>query len=162
MMKKGEENELLKLERYVFSTSRRAFFMIYLLVVGLLLFLVVIAVRKIPTPEYFFWIVLFCCLMLIKTSELYRYRKNCEINKSAVVVNVGIINVKSERVDHVAISEVIVSQTLLQKFLNIGDIKIVPLTHEKTNINLTDSPEPKKIAELIEYRMANAKRARSS
>ena len=155
-IKKGDE-KFFKKEKHVYSTCRRAYFLIYLLVISIIFFLITTWVKEIPTPPYILLLAIFTCFMLIKTTELHRFRENCVITSDSVTVNKGIFSVKSKRVDHVAISEVVVYQNLLQRIINVGDINIFAFSNEKTQLNITNLDNPRKIADLIEYHMMNAK-----
>lgn len=104
----------------------------------------------------FIFVPLIFAAIVIKGTEIHRLGHKYELNNRSVVHTRGYLLANSRRIDLFAISDIIITQSFLQRVLNFGDIHIRLFSVESTN-TLKNINRPHQFAQKIEEQMYEAR-----
>jgi len=131
------------------KTSRKLYIPYYVMVLILLGFISYIKYNDLAINDYAFWGAVIFSFFVIKFVEIHRLSDSYEIHHDVLVHSQGIFNKKIKSVDFFAISDLDVTQNILQRILNFGDVNVRLFSKDSTTYikNITN---PKKFARVLE------------
>jgi hypothetical protein len=146
LIKMGDKNDLSV------RNSRKLYFPVYSMSIILLLAVAFLNFKGYTINRMAFIIIGVFALSGIIGGEIHRFGNKYKITSSSVIHIEGYFNTNAKRIDLSAISDVDVSQTLWQRLLDFGDVKVHLFSAESTtpikNIN-----HPEKFADILEQKM---------
>jgi len=141
-------------------TSRKSYFLIYVMIFILVIAMVVIKIYGEDVNKFLFQAVLIFSGILIIFIEVHRLSIFFEVTSISLVHSKGIIAKTTRKVDLSSISDVDSKQSVWQRILGYGDVDVRMFSRDST-LKIKNINNPKKFANFLDKKM-NEKRSQSS
>ena len=132
---------LLKVKR-----SRKNYFLVYLMVLGIIGTLIYLKVNGFMIPKSALIISIVFILLVIKFTEIHRMKDWWGVTNSGLIQSLGLLNKNVREVGFSSISDMDISKPLFKRFLNYGDVNIRLFLNE-TSIKMKDISNPDQFVE---------------
>lgn len=146
-MKKGSKGEQMKVR-----CSRKAYFLVYLMVLILILIIAFIKITGLPLNKWALLVGGIFILGCLIGVEIHRWNNVYEITSKALIHTKGILRKNSRTVDFSAISDMDAVQDLWQRILNYGNVHVHLYSRDSATF-VRDIGNPKKFIDFLHNKM---------
>ena len=151
-MSKEEDNSIMKAR-----TSRKLYIPVYLMIIVLVLVIIYLKVFGLSINKLAFIGAIAFAIISFLFIEIHRLRDLYEINPNSLVHSNGILNKKVKSVDFFAISDSDVSQNLLQRMFNFGNVNVRLFSQDSTT-SVKNINNPLEFARFLEESIGKKRR----
>ena len=126
----------------IIRTSRKSFIPIYFMVIVLLIIIAYIQLKGMPLSGPLFIVAIIFIVIILKFSEVHRLLHHYDITPNALEKVEGFFVQRTKRMHYYSISNLHLSQSLWDKFLNIGTIEVAQFSETlRTEIKKINKPK---------------------
>ena len=138
--------------------SRKIYFFFYLAAVAISIgvFYYLMTGKEITKPML--WGMGIFLILGIKATEIHRFRNLYEIQPDGFVHTIGVINKLSKKRDLFSISDVEVSQNILQRILGFGTVHVIQFSKDSA-IYVKNINRPHEFANVLQQAISKARKA---
>ena len=153
MIEKSDSEPIMKAR-----TSRKLYIPLYLMILILLAVILYIWVSGLSLNKIALMGVIVFGVIAFLFIEIHRLKDLYEIKPNSLVHSHGIISKKIKSVDFLAISDLDVSQNVMQRIFNFGNVNVRLFSGKESATSIKNINNPREFAEFLEETMNKKKK----